>query len=102
VDGSALLSLPRYAKFNPAINELAKNGFTFREIAGNNSAILLSVLLPASTDLSIEKTQIIFTQPIASDPSMKRIALVTPVENLHSVLLELDKQHIVIEHVFDF
>jgi hypothetical protein len=101
-DGSALLSLPRYAKFNPAINELAKKGFTFKEIAGNNSAILLSVLLPATTDLSIDKTQIVFTQPIASDLSMKRIALVTQVENLHSVLLELNKENIVIEHVFDF
>ncbi|MGZ4034623.1 MAG: hypothetical protein ACXVP4_07150, partial [Bacteroidia bacterium] len=100
-DGSALISLPRYDKFNNAICELAKNNFTFKEIAGNNSAILLTVLVSSQTTLSFDYAQIVFTQP-TSDPAIKRIAFAVPVRQLNKLLLQLDKDKIKIEHVFDF
>jgi hypothetical protein len=101
-DKSALISLPRYDKFNVAISDLAKNGFTFKEIAGNNSAILLTVLVPSQVKLSLENTQIIFTQPISADTTKKRIALAVPVKDLDKLLLQLGKDKVKIEHVFDF
>jgi hypothetical protein len=101
-DGSALISLPRYDKFKEAIGALAKNGFSFREIAGNNSAILLTVLVPSSSNLAIDYTQIVFTQPLPADPTLKRIAFAVPVNNLNKLLLELDRNEVEMEHVFDF
>jgi hypothetical protein len=101
-DGSALLSLPRYDKFNAAACELAAAGFSFREIAGNTSAILLTVLLPSSLHLNPENTQTVFTQPIPADTRMKRMALAVPVKDLNKLLLHLEKEKIIIEHIFDF
>ena len=101
-DGSALLSLPRYDQFNPAICELAKNGFSFREIAGNNSAILLTVLVSSGTELLYENAQPVFKQPITSDIATQRIAIAVPVKDLNKLLVKLDRDKIKIEHIFDY
>lgn len=99
-ENNETFNLPRYDKFNQAITELAKQGTSFKEIAGNNSAILLSILVPSSFNDKLEHTQILFTQPVASELVMKRIALVTPDTDLHKLLIRLNKQQI--EHVFDY
>jgi hypothetical protein len=101
-DSSLLVSLPRYDKFNAAITELAKDGYVFKEIAGNTSALLITVLVPSSFAETFGNTQEVFTQPIASNQSMKRIALATPVSELNKLLLQFDKENIFIEHVFDY
>lgn len=72
------------------------------KIAGNNSAILLTVLVSSETNLTIDYAQTVFTQPNSSDPTMKRIALAVPVKDLSKLLLQLDKDKIKIEHIFDF
>jgi hypothetical protein len=95
-------SLPRYDKFNHAITKLAIEGKSFKEIAGNNSAILLTLLVPTSDEGKFENTQVLFTQPIASNTTMKRIALTIPVPKLSNLLLQLDTRKVKIEHVFDF
>jgi hypothetical protein len=96
------INLPRYDKFNQAITTLAKQGKIFKEIAGNDSAILLTILVSTSNNQQFEDTQIVFTQPISSNLSMKRIALAIPVKNLNKLLIQLDKQNIKIEHIFDY
>jgi hypothetical protein len=101
-ENAALIYLPRYDKFAPAICALAKKGFSFREIAGNNSAILLTVIVPASVNVAEEGAQIVFTQPVASDPDKKRVAIATPVPNLAKLLTHLNDRQIGIEHVFDY
>jgi hypothetical protein len=50
-DGSALVTLPRYAAFKEHALALARQGATFREIAGNRSVILVTVLAPRSATL---------------------------------------------------
>lgn len=94
--------LPRYDRFNPEIIQLAKEGKVFKEIAGNNSAILLTVLVHSSNNEKFENAQIVFTQPIASDSTKKRIALAIPVTKLNNLLLQLNANGVNIEHVFDF
>ncbi|HYV92558.1 MAG TPA: hypothetical protein VE978_12260 [Chitinophagales bacterium] len=101
-DKSVLISLPRYDKFNGAISDLAKRGCSFKEIAGNNSAILLTVLVPSTYQANFENAQIVFTQPISSDRTMKRIALAIPVTQLNKLLIQFFNNKINIEHVFDF
>ncbi|MFT3687435.1 MAG: hypothetical protein QM783_21350 [Phycisphaerales bacterium] len=100
-DGKAQ-NVPRYDKFAEAAIQLAKEGKAFKEIAGNDSAILLSILVPQSYENKFENTQIVFIQPITSNPTMKRIALAIPVTRLNTLLLELNSKKIQIEHIFDF
>lgn len=102
LDNSSLQYLPRYDRFASAAVDLAKKGHSFKEIAGNNSAILLTVLVQSNNKEKFENAQTIFIQPISSDPAIKRIALATPVTTLHKLLLQLNNERIKIEHVFDY
>ena len=99
---NSIINLPRYDKFNKALTEQSLQGKSFKEIAGNNSAILLTVLIPSNKHLNNKSSQIVFTQPIASDTNMKRIALAIPVGQLDELLRQLDKDMIKIEHLFDY
>ena len=101
-DGSTLLTLPRYAPFSSNACVLATGGTKFREIAGNNSAILISVLAPTKWDNRATEFQTIFTQPIPTRPGLKRVALATPVEQLSQTLTLLLDAKLTIEHIYDF
>ncbi len=102
-DGSGMIALPRYDKFNKAISNLAKAGFTFKEIAGNNSAILLTVFTDDDVVESFPCAKTLFVQCVIADPyHVKRTALVVPVKDLNNLLLYLDNHKIRIEHVFDY
>ena len=96
------MNLSYRGKFNQAITQLAKEGKSFKEIAGNNSAILLTILVASNNDKKFENSQVVFTQPISSDTTMKRIALAIPVTKLNELLLKLDIEKITVEHVFDY
>jgi hypothetical protein len=102
LENDSLQSLPRYDRFADVATILSKNGRSFKEIAGNNSAILLTILIPSDSNPILENARTIFIQPIASDPSMKRIALATQVSHLSPLLKQLDSKEIKVEHVFDY
>ena len=101
-DQSAIIKLPRYDKFNSASIELAKVGVVFKEIAGNTSAILLTVLTDAEREINYDNAQTIFIQPISSNRTLKRIAFAIPVAQLSGLLKNLNEDGIEVEHVFDF
>jgi hypothetical protein len=102
LDNDSLISLPRYDKFANAALEIAKSGRSFKEIAGNTSAILITVLVKSGHKEEFENTKSIFVQPVYSDPRTKRIALTVPVGQLSELLLKFNKEGIRVEHVFDF
>jgi len=102
LDNDSLQYLPRYDKFANAALTIARKGHGFKEIAGNNSGILLTVLAPSATNTSFNNARTLFIQPVASNLSLKRIALVTPVTNLSPLLKQLDSGQVKVEHVFDF
>jgi len=102
VENDNLQYLYRYDKFAHAATTLAIQGHTFKEIAGNNSAILLTLLIPADYNPTFENATLVFTQPISSDMSKKRVALATPVHTLSKLLQHCDREKIHIEHVFDY
>lgn len=101
-DKSALIYLPRYDKFNDAITSLVLSGHSFREIAGNDGAILISVIIPENSTVKLENSIVIFEQPIASDNSLKRVAFVVQVTKLHTVLTQLKTIKATTEHIFDY
>ncbi len=102
LENDSLLYLPRYDRFAAAVMSLAKEEKSFKEIAGNRSAILITVLVPADYSNDFEGAQTIFQQPLASNPILKRVAITVPVGLLHQLLLQIEKDKIKLEHVFDY
>ena len=100
-DGMTLVSLPRYDLFKDYAGEICRKGGKFREIAGNTAAILVSIISP-SPKLEIPGCQLVFEQELASFPGNRRFVLAIPVQGLHLVLLECDRQNLKIEHIFDY
>ncbi len=98
----SLVHLPRYDRFAQAAGTLAARGEAFKEIAGNTSAILLSVLVPAYGPTAFEDSRTLFTQPLASDPTRKRVVLAAPVPFLDRLLVRLGQANLPVEHVFDY
>ena len=101
LNGMLIADFPRYANFTPAIEKLALKNSQFYEVAGNKSAIMLTVL----TDHSLASTpnyKILFTQPIVTQPGLKRIALATPVSMLSETVRELLEKKVNIEHIYDY
>ena len=94
--------LRRYDAFKLDALELVASGHSFTEVAGNDSAILLSCLVPSNNSLSLSETRTILSQSLSSDPSRQRVVLAVPVSKLHFVLQHCVKYHVSIEHVFDF
>ena len=101
-DSSAVLKLPRYAAFLPAVQHLANQNVNLKEVAGNNSAILISVLTSFGFDALPENCQALFNQPVVSNDDLQRIVFVTPVANLTDVLSELKERKVTLEHIYDF
>ncbi len=98
-----VLSLPRYAEFNIALNELSKDLYSFKEITGNNSAILLTVLIQKDLSLPEDKNyKLIFSQPILTKKELKRVAVCVLVKDLSLVLRKFQEQDVFIEHIYDF
>lgn len=101
-DNSALVSIPRYDKFNAAISALAESGAGFKEIAGNDGAILVTIIVPSGGNENFGDAQEIFRQPFSSNPAKQRIALAVPVPQLNQLILLLHRKKIIIEHIFDY
>jgi len=95
-NGNDLILVPRYDAFMRYASGLAKRGARFKEIAGNDSIILVSVL--SRNDFE----QPLFEQPILTQPGWKRIALVVPVGELAAFLNGLDARGALLEHVYDY
>jgi hypothetical protein len=102
LDNDSLVHLPRYNRFAGAAAALARQGHSFKEIAGNNSAIVVTIITNTDSNDTFEGTQKVFTQLISSDPRWKRVALVVPGPGLHTLLLQLERQEVQVEHVFDY
>ncbi|MGN6181924.1 MAG: hypothetical protein ACTHNW_22270 [Mucilaginibacter sp.] len=100
-DSLWLIDLPRYNRFNPAATALAENNVVFKEIAGNISAIMLTVLTRRPLNQN-PNYAILFSQPVITKPGLNRIALATPVADLSTVLAMLRDRHIQVEHIYDY
>src|SRR2546426_1074837 len=75
----------------------AARGSNFEEIAGNRSVILVTALVPQAW-----KEEVLFTQPMLTQPGTKRVALVVPVASLATTLNRLAAAGAQPEHVYDY
>jgi hypothetical protein len=101
-DGAALVTVPRYEAFMNYAQAMAAQGVDFREIAGNRSVILVSLIGPHDWHprAGIEKELI--EQPILTRPGLKRIVATTRVPQLGAALREWTRSGVRIEHIFDY
>lgn len=102
--GVVTATVPRYRAFSVAAAALAEAGCTFGTIAGNDGEILLSVMAdPDWSPLSLPKTRTLFVQPLLTEPTQARFAVVTTVPELSGVLRALaGDDDARVEHVFDY
>ena len=102
-DGAVLATVPRYYPFTHYAIALARDGATFREIAGNRGEIVVSALVPAAWEPPADAGWRIFlVQPILTQPETKRIVLAVPVPGLAETLNRLAQPPVRIEHVYDY
>ena len=101
-DGAILITVPRYQAFSDYSAALAKRGVGFQEIAGNRTVILVSALVPRRWEPGGGDVKLLFTQPVITQPAVKRVALVVPVASLAAMLNALSGPGIELEHVYDY
>src|SRR5262245_11372910 len=101
-DGSALITVPRYDAFKFYSQALARHGCNFQEIAGNRSVILVAALVPQTWRPAADEPELLFTQPILTQPALKRVVMVVPVGSLSLSLNRLNASGFHIEHVYDY
>lgn len=97
-----LAAIPRYEPFTTYSRWLANQGIDFREIAGNDGEVLVSVIAPSGWSTSAP-SRLLFEQPIITRPGTKRVVLAIRVNLLASMLRSLgEKRGVVVEHIYDF
>jgi len=101
-EGYLLVRAPRYEAFMQFAWDIEQKGGQFVEIAGNQSALLLSVIVPVQKQLKSNKIEVLFEQHIPTDVAYKRVVLMIQVENLTEILSIIKRQRFQLEHIYDY
>ena len=98
-----LATVPRYESFTAYSRWLAAQGVDFREIAGNDGEILVS-LLAATGWMASAPARTLFEQPILSRPGQKRVVLTVRVPQLAALLRSFGEKRggVIVEHIYDY
>ena len=98
-----LATIPRYEPFTAYSRWLANQGIDFREIAGNDGEVLVSLLVPSAW-MSSAPSRTLFEQPILTRPGHKRAVLAIRVNQLSALLRSFGEKRggVVVEHIYDF
>jgi hypothetical protein len=100
--GAALVTVPRYEAFMNYAQALAAQGVDFREIAGNRSVILVSLIGPADWHPHVGIEKELIEQTILTQAGRKRVVATTRVPELGAALREWAQGGVQVEHVFDY
>jgi hypothetical protein len=100
-DGAYIVIIPRYQEFTTVAEWLADRDVHFVEIAGNDE-ILVTVVTPGDWRYDLSAGEAAFSTTLATAPERKRVAIATPVARLHTVLSELKRRGIAVEHIYDY
>jgi hypothetical protein len=99
-DGRSLIMIPRYERFTPHAQGLARQGLRFVEVAGNRNVIAVSLLTSDATLPSWSRA-VLIEQPYLTRPGWRRVVVEVPIGRLHEMLLG-ETASLQIEHVYDF
>ncbi len=101
-NGYHVLRIPRYTAFMTTAQEIANDNVNIIEVAGNKSAILISLKVKKDTQFEKDKVKLLFGQQLANDHTKLRVVLVTPIGNLANFLRHCETNNLEVEHVYDF
>jgi len=96
-----LLSVPRWGSFSENIPKLANAGVTFNDISGNN-AIAVSFITNKQREFIPSLGKLLFKSRQVSQPKVKRVVYLVPVDTLTPFINQLDRNGHQIEHIFDY
>ena len=101
--GGVLATVPRYEAFTTYAQWLAASGIDFREIAGNDGDVLVSVIARQDWQPGASG-RVLFEQPVITRPGHKRSVMAVPIERLGSVLrgMRQGPSEVSVEHLYDF
>jgi hypothetical protein len=97
----ALVAVADEGTFTDAAIALARQGVEFREIAGNQGVILVSLVVPAARE-DEHGVKLMLRQEVVSQPGFQRRVLEVPVPALAGLLARHAAAGDRIEHVFDY
>ncbi len=100
-DRSYLMALPRYEPFKQAVQTLIAHDARLVEVAGNEQ-ILLTILAPRDWDDLYHRGMTVCEWTILTEPQRKRVALLVPIAQLHETLPSLDREGLVLDHLYDY
>jgi hypothetical protein len=99
---AALATIPRYDAFTAYAQALAAQGLEFREIAGNDSIILVSLIGARDWQPRTGIAKRLLEQPILTQPGRKRVVATAQVRQLGAALREWSQAGVQVEHLFDY
>ncbi len=96
-----VISIPRYEAFTGHALTLVSQGVRFVDIAGNDD-ILISAIGRAQPRRRVSAGSVVLDEPFLTDPGTARLAIQVPVHALHTVVAELERDGVKIEHLYDY
>ncbi len=96
-----IISLPSEQPFTDAVTKITNSGIQFNDIAGNNE-ILVAAVTPRNWIFDNKNAQLLFTVNILTQPTLHRIAIRVPTKSLLAVLQYLQRNNVMIEHVYAY
>ncbi len=100
-DDLALITIPHYQPFTDLVPPLAQRGVQFVEFAGNDQ-VMLSAFAPSTWTYNLTDGELMFAMPVLIDSQQQRLGLNLPVATLHETLAEMERQGLVVEHIYDY
>ena len=100
--GSVLATVPRRGALTGHANALARQGVRIEEVAGNLGPIVASVMMPRDA-APLGEGQLLFIQPVLSQPGMERRWLTVPVPQLTDALRAWGlRPEVRVDHLYDY
>ncbi len=96
-----IIAIPHEQPFTDDVKLLSTSNSSFIDIAGNHE-IMITIIAPKDWQYDLPTGKMLFKMNILTDTSTRRIALQVPVTSLLSLLSQLDKKNVVLEHIYDF
>lgn len=99
--GRLLIETPRYQSFTFLIEKVAVANGNVVEIAGND-VVLVTALMPETTDDGVEGVRKIFSIDLQSRPGWRRVGLAVEVSRLAGLIRQIPATGGEFEHVYDY
>ncbi len=97
-----IISTPHYQEFTDVLLMLAREGASFTEISGNDEITLTVLSSSGRNSNEFNPAQIIYRTKVVIDKNIERIALKTKVNELGRLIIDLEDNGIIVEHIYDY